>query len=86
MNIALMVLAIDTQSKDPRGFDYASFIADKMNRGLEKIKGDPNQIAFTHYSLLMHMLLFVGEENNLWRDDLPRHMYNKKGMKKSVQL
>lgn len=55
-----------------------------MNHDLEKIKGDPNQIAFTHYSLFMHMLLFVGEETRLWGDDLPGHIYNKKGMKKPV--
>lgn len=65
MYITLMVLVVDIQSEDPKEFDYATYIVNQMNHSFEKIKGDSRQIVFPYYSLLMYMLLFVGDMNSM---------------------
>lgn len=61
MSTTLMVLAVDIQRKDARSFDYANYLANALNQGLERIKKNSDCIDFKHYSLLMHLLLYEGQ-------------------------
>lgn len=61
-DIVAMVICADIQSKDPRTFDYASYLARAINHGLEKLKGDRVNVNFKYYSPLMHILLYVDQD------------------------
>lgn len=57
-----------------------------INHGMERIKNNSEEIHFRHYSMLMHMLLYVGQGMNLWVDNLRVMEYDKKGLRKPVQI
>lgn len=86
MDVGIMVLCADIQSKDPRSFDFATYVADTLNHGLEKMKGDLVNVHFSLYSMLMHILLYCGQEINFWPDEFSIRSYDKNGLKKPVQL
>lgn len=86
MDIGVMVLCADLQSKDPMPFDYATYVAEALNHGLEKLKGNLVNIHFSLYSLLLHVILYCGQESNIWSDDFSMRAYDKSGLKKPVQL
>lgn len=86
MDIVAMVICVDLQSKDPKLFDFTTFLAEVINHGLEKLKEDVINVHFKYYSILMHMLLYVGQEKGLWPDELCIRAYDKARMKKLVQL
>lgn len=48
MDIATMVICADLQSKDPRFFDFVSYLVEVLNHGLEKLKGDVINVHFKH--------------------------------------
>lgn len=65
MRIESMVIAAYIQSQKVREFDYATFVVEQLVLGLTAIQRDFAKIHFSHYSLLMHMVLFYGHEMGL---------------------
>lgn len=62
MMIESMVIIADIQCLNARDFDFATFIARQINLSLLAMKNDTSKIYFPHYSLLMHMILFYGQD------------------------
>lgn len=86
MDIVAMVICKDLQSKDPWLFDFSTYLADAINHGLEKLKGDVINVHLKYFSALMHMLLYAGQGKGLWLDELCIRAYDKAGVRKPVQL
>lgn len=86
MDIAAMVIYADLQSKDPQLFDFSTYLVDAINHGLEKLKGDVINVHFKYYYVVMHMLLYVGQDKGLWLDELCIKAYAKTGIRKPMQL
>lgn len=86
MDIADMVICANLQSKDPRFFDFSTYLVEVLIHGLEKLRGDDINVHFKHYSLLMHMLLYVGQDEGLWPEELCVKTYDNAEMRKLVQL
>lgn len=65
----LLIIVIDIQNwNSNKGFDYAAYIAEQMHTDLISLKQGNVPLVFPHYSLLMHMLLLVGQEK--WKKKL----------------
>lgn len=84
MDIVAMVICVDLQSKDPRLFNFSTYLVDAISHGLEKFKGDVINMYFKYYSILMHMLLYVGQDKGLWPDELCIKAYAKIGVRKPM--
>lgn len=86
MDIFAMAICANIQSKGPRTFDYAYYLACAINHGLAKLKGDRVNVNFRYYSHLMHMLLYIGQDIGLWTQGLSIWEYDRAGIHKPVQL
>lgn len=77
MDVVHMILAMDMKIHDVWPFNYVSQMVDCINLGLERIKNNSDEIHFRHYFVLMHMLLYVRQELNLWVDNIRISEYDK---------
>lgn len=86
MSVLPMILTAYVQTHDARSFNYVSQIVDHINHVLERIKNNPSEVHFRHYSMLMHMLLYVGQGIHLWTDNLRVMEYDRQGLRNHVQM
>lgn len=54
--------------------------------GLKSIKQDPKHNHFKHHSILIHKILFCGQETGMWFEDLRIRQRDKEGTNLSIQL
>lgn len=73
-----LVLAFDIQMYEPRPFDYATYLVERLHEGFLNLRDDthPN---FKFYSLLMHLVLFYGYVKGFWHKGLKLNTNNREG-------
>lgn len=84
-NIGPLVLAAEVERHEPRVFDFASYLVDRLHEGFLNLKDNPDKY-FKHYSLLMHIVLFYGKLRGLWPEELNVNTLGKDGKEQPVQL
>lgn len=70
MSVGPMVITAEIQFHNARPFDYASHISRGIDLGLGAIKNGSPTIHFKNYSILMHMILYYGQELGIWLEEL----------------
>lgn len=70
MSIVPMVIAADIQCHNSRLFNYASFVSKELDLALAEIKNKSHVLHLRHYSLLMHLVLYFGQELGIWLEKM----------------
>lgn len=84
-SIGSLVLASNIQMYEPRPFDYATYLVERLHKVFLNLRDDthPN---FKFYSLLMHLVLFYGYVKGFCPKGLKLNTKNKEGEKEPIQL
>lgn len=84
-SIGTLVLASNIQMYEPRPFNYATYLVEKLHEGFLNPRDNQNPI-FKFYSLLMHLIMFYGHISGLWLEDLKLNTRNREGEKQPAQM
>lgn len=86
MSIVPMIITTDIQYHNSRPFDYASYIFKGLDLGLMAIKGGSSTFNLRHYSLLMQIVLYFGQDLGLWPPKMRISQFSKDGEALPIQL